>query len=174
MTSEYISSGLVLQHMMFEHHSSSLGSKWQHNDVCSLQFRPRSSTNMTFEHFSSNLGLHSQHNGVCWQHFRPRSSMKRKVYDLVRLIFRRREIFFVLTILNNTVHASSMFVQSSSGSTHLCSFSYSLALSKMANFVCNFWGGEGWINYMIECILIHMLTQKMATSYAIFEEEKCE
>jgi hypothetical protein len=115
---------------------------------------------MTFEQFSSSLIPHCQHYGVCWQHFRPRSSKKRKVYDSVRLIFGRRETFLVLTILNNTVHASSMFVQSSSGSTHLCLNSYSLAHSKMENFVCNFWGGEEWINYMIECILIHMLNQK--------------
>ncbi|GKF35040.1 hypothetical protein Tco_0108240 [Tanacetum coccineum] len=47
------------------------------NDVCSHQFRPRSSTT----------------NGVCRQHFRLRSLKKRKVYASVRFIFKRREIF---------------------------------------------------------------------------------
>lgn len=88
---------------------------------------------MTFEHLSSSLGPQCHHYGVCKKHFRPRSSNKRKVYVSVRFILGRREIFLVLTILNNMLHASSMFVQSSSGSIHLCSNSYSLAHSKIAN-----------------------------------------
>ncbi|GJS52365.1 hypothetical protein Tco_0625727 [Tanacetum coccineum] len=71
------------------------------NDVCSHQFRPRSSTI----------------NGVCRQHFRPRCSKKRKVYASVRFIFGRREIFLCLTILINMIHAFSMLVLLSSGST---------------------------------------------------------
>ncbi|GJW36352.1 hypothetical protein Tco_0059272 [Tanacetum coccineum] len=84
ITSVHISSGLALQ---------------QKNDVCSHQFRPRSS--MT--------------NDVCSH--QPRSLKKRKVYASVRFIFKRREIFLFLTILINMIDAFSMLVLLSSGST---------------------------------------------------------
>ena len=42
------------------------------------------------------------------------------MYDSVYLIFGRREVFLIVTILNNMFHAFSMLAQSSSGSSCLC------------------------------------------------------
>ncbi|GJV46119.1 hypothetical protein Tco_1430655 [Tanacetum coccineum] len=128
MTSVHTSSGLALhRYMTYVYISSGLALQRQ-NDVCSHQFRPRSS--MT--------------NGVCRQLFRPRCSKKRKVYASVRFIFGRREIFLCLTILINMIHAFSMLVLLSSGSTYLRLYRYSLVQSKMATSYAIF-EGEKWL-----------------------------
>ena len=134
--------------------TSAQASLFNDDDVCSHQFRPRSSTTTTFEYFSSSLVLQCHHYGVCWQHFRPRSSRKRKVYDSVYLIFsRRREVFLIVSILKQHVscflHARWVIKW-----IFLPFYPHSLVPLKMANFVCNFWGGEVWISlHVVWCFL---------------------
>ena len=92
----------------------------------------------TFEYFSSSLDLQCHHYGVCCQHFKPRSSEKRKVYDSVRLIFGRREIF--LFCGHSQQHVSCSLHDSFSHRVNL--------LAVVSSFTCSIKNGKPSMQFL--------------------------
>ena len=96
---------------------------------------------MTSVHFSAGLVL--QHYDVCTLQFRPRSSKKRKVYDSVHFIFKRRGIFLFMAILiNKFMLFPCLFCFQVDRRILEYSIIHLFNQNLHSTGICNFWGGE--------------------------------